>query len=137
MLTWVCRQFLKELHLHKSCTEYLHDFLEIIQSEILVVESNDPRDKTRISCANLNENLMDKLKMSESNPDYISKPAPWSRMKSERTKMEQNSKKPVEIKSTQPVAKSSYKCKPPAGGCWTAKCSYIQQLRWANDSMAI
>ena len=43
MLTSLPNQFIAELHSHPSCTDYIHDFLHLIQEEMLIVETREPR----------------------------------------------------------------------------------------------
>ncbi|KAK3368273.1 hypothetical protein B0H63DRAFT_74217 [Podospora didyma] len=35
--------FIANLHLHPACTDYIHDFLNLIQEEMLIVETREPK----------------------------------------------------------------------------------------------
>jgi len=65
------------LHAHASCTEFLHDFINMIQLDMLIVKPNNPKEKGRISSEQVHVKLATMLKKCEDR-DYICKPAPWS-----------------------------------------------------------
>lgn len=119
MLMLFCDQSLIELHLNKSCTQYLHDFLDLIESEMLVVETNDPRDKRRIACTDLANSLKTMLEVEST--DYFLKPVPWSKSKGERTRIEQKTKKVVQVPPIQPTASKSSQTQTGSGPLWTGK----------------
>ena len=81
----VPRQFISELHSHKSCTEFLHEFLDIIQLDMMIIKT---RDRGRINCGELHQRLLDMVQHCECDADYASKPAPRSRNELERRPIE-------------------------------------------------
>ncbi|KAE8454273.1 hypothetical protein EG329_005198 [Mollisiaceae sp. DMI_Dod_QoI] len=72
-------RFIFDLHCHPSCTEYIHEFLNVIQMDILIIKSPNPKDKGRISCVELNRTLLALLEKCKNDCNYASKPAPWDR----------------------------------------------------------
>jgi hypothetical protein len=86
-------QFMERLHGHKSCTEFLHDFINMIKFDMLIVKSNNPEERGRITSDQVNAKLTAMVKQSEDpkeGPDYVCKPAPWC-------SLSQNSEDVVEI----------------------------------------
>ncbi|KAI1277693.1 hypothetical protein F5Y07DRAFT_398246 [Xylaria sp. FL0933] len=45
--------FFDELHEHVNCTEYIHDFLDLIRDSMLVLETDDTSESNRILAAHL------------------------------------------------------------------------------------
>jgi hypothetical protein len=61
----ISEQFIEGLHRHKSCTRFLHEFLDLIQYDMLVVES----DK-RKSCADISKCLDEMSRICNQSEDY-------------------------------------------------------------------
>lgn len=54
VLELTCKfQFIERLHRLPACTKYLHEFLDLIEQEMLVIKPTDPAEKGRISAAAL------------------------------------------------------------------------------------
>jgi len=51
---------------------------------MMVVKSNDPNVRDRLSCEEVDRKMTEMLRNCEENKDYASKPAPWSRSPTER-----------------------------------------------------
>lgn len=73
-------QFILDLHAHSKCSEYLHEFLQRIQMDMLVVKRPDKPDHGRISCTGLWAKLSDLHNKCENDKEYAAKPCPWSRL---------------------------------------------------------
>ncbi|KAI1149227.1 kinase-like domain-containing protein [Nemania diffusa] len=58
-------------HLHPRCTQYLHEFLKLIEEEMLVI---DP--ESRVSCSGLYKRLNDMFKECEKSEEYTTKAVP-------------------------------------------------------------
>lgn len=69
-------QFIFSLHSHKLCTEFLHEFLELIRRDMIVVK---PKHKGRINCGELHQRLLDMVDRCKNDTDYASMPVPRSR----------------------------------------------------------
>lgn len=72
-------RFIDDLHRHARCTEYLHDFLNLIQMEMLVIKppACNSKEKGRIEVGGLVAKLKGMLR--ESNPHgYEWTPASWN-----------------------------------------------------------
>jgi serine/threonine protein kinase len=65
-------QFIDELHRHTNCTDFLHEFLNIIQNNMLVIESAD-----RASCEEIWRVLNDMHKKCRTNKVYATWQSPW------------------------------------------------------------
>jgi len=65
------------LHAHECCTEFLHDFINMIQLDMLIIKPNNPKERGRITCEEVHVKLAGFLKKFN-DPDYVFKPAPWS-----------------------------------------------------------
>jgi hypothetical protein len=93
-------QFIERLHAHESCSEFLHEFINMITLDMLIVKSNNPDEPGRITSDQVNAKLTAMVKQSEDpkkGPDYVCKPAPWSNPA-------QNSEDVVEIDITDSAA---------------------------------
>jgi len=66
VIAWVC-----ELHAHKNCSALIHDILDLIMSELLVVEAD-----LRSKASWLNVKLKMFLKRAETDTEYLLKPVP-------------------------------------------------------------
>jgi hypothetical protein len=87
---------MERLHTHESCTEFLHEFINMIKLDMLIVKSNNPDEPGRITSDQVNAKLTAMVKQSEDpkkGPDYICRPAPWC-------SLSQNSEDVVEIDIT-------------------------------------
>ncbi|KAF1832271.1 hypothetical protein BDW02DRAFT_632158 [Decorospora gaudefroyi] len=65
--------FIDELHQHPSCTDYLHDFLNFIQNNMLVIDSAD-----RASCEEVWRALNNNYAKCCQNESYATQKIPWS-----------------------------------------------------------
>lgn len=68
-----------DLHAHWACTEYFHEFLQLIADEMLIVKSPNPYEGGRVSIAQVHAKLDKMLKRCHVDTVYASKPAPWPR----------------------------------------------------------
>ncbi|ROV94109.1 hypothetical protein VPNG_09347 [Cytospora leucostoma] len=73
--------FILDLHAHRACTEYFHEFLDLIAEEMLIVKSPNPEEGGRVSIARAHAKLDKMLKKCRVDTVYASKPAPWPRRK--------------------------------------------------------
>lgn len=64
------------LHAHPRCTTFLHEFIKMIQHEMLIVKPNNREERGRISSEQVHANLSSMLKKFE-DKDYAFEPAPW------------------------------------------------------------
>jgi serine/threonine protein kinase len=71
------REWIKDLHEHPRCSDFIHDFLDIVDTQMLVVSLSD-----RISCGVLNDRLRAMVSRGSTSPTYLTqcKPSP-QRMK--------------------------------------------------------
>jgi hypothetical protein len=65
-------QFIERLHQHPSCSRFCHDFLDMIQTGMLVVDSRD-----RQSCEIIWARLRAMKDKCAADPEYASKGNPW------------------------------------------------------------
>lgn len=65
-------QFIDALHRHENCTEFLHEFLDMIQHNMLVVDSR--KRKPCVWVVRFLENSLIKLKRDK---QYAVKKCPW------------------------------------------------------------
>jgi hypothetical protein len=65
-------QFIDELHEHHKCTLFLHDLLDMIQHNMLVIKSNE-----RKPCAGIYAALDEMLRKCQDDKDYATSPNPW------------------------------------------------------------
>ncbi|KAI0439232.1 kinase-like protein [Xylaria telfairii] len=69
-------EFIKvKLHGHIACTEYLHEFLDLIEEEMLLIETGEVNSNKRIECGHLNSRLQSMRKKCQDNPGYALIPA--------------------------------------------------------------
>lgn len=61
------RQFIEELHSHPACTDFIHDFLELISEDLLVVET---RERVRLTSQMLYAKLFRMAKKMQENESY-------------------------------------------------------------------
>jgi len=65
-------QFIDNLHRHENCTNFIHDFINLIQQKMLMV---DPRE--RHSCDQVKTALDKVYNKCREDIDYASKRNPW------------------------------------------------------------
>ncbi|KAF2849504.1 hypothetical protein T440DRAFT_398982, partial [Plenodomus tracheiphilus IPT5] len=65
-------KFIDQLHQHRNCTDYLHQLLDIIQHDMLLVDSTK-----RKSCAGIRDRLNDMHYECRRNIDYATAASPW------------------------------------------------------------
>ncbi|RYC59326.1 hypothetical protein CHU98_g6896 [Xylaria longipes] len=65
-----------ELHGHNDCTEYLHEFLDLIEKELLLIETGESNSNKRIECGRLHWKLNFMHEKCIKNPGYALTPAP-------------------------------------------------------------
>ncbi|KAF4816354.1 putative cyclin-dependent serine/threonine-protein kinase [Colletotrichum siamense] len=68
-------EFVLELHSHPRCTKFLHSFLEMIMTEMLIVESEANR---RMGCVQLLQRLQAWYKECNRDKDFALKASPWA-----------------------------------------------------------
>ncbi|KAG8161489.1 hypothetical protein KVR01_008476 [Diaporthe batatas] len=51
------KQFIDSLHSHAACSEYLHKFLDLIETDMLIIKSTNPIEMRRIGIPELNVQL--------------------------------------------------------------------------------
>ncbi|KAH8788008.1 kinase domain-containing protein [Diaporthe sp. PMI_573] len=67
------KQFIRELHSHPKCSQLIHNFLDLVESSLLVVKTNDRQRIDRISIKQVHQELSTMLKSCESY-DYVISP---------------------------------------------------------------
>ncbi|KAK4443012.1 putative Serine/threonine-protein kinase [Podospora aff. communis PSN243] len=72
-------QFISRLHHDSRCTDFVHDFLELIQTKLLLVKQNNPYKRDRIDALQLHVCLTKMTQECQRNEDYCCKPTPGSR----------------------------------------------------------
>ena len=96
---------MERLHTHESCTEFLHEFINMIKLDMLIVKSNNPDERGRITSDQVNARLTTMVKKIEDpkkGPDYVYRPAPWC-------SFSQNSEDVVEIDTDSAAEVLNYK----------------------------
>lgn len=73
-------EFIDELHSHPNVTTYIHEFLDVIQEQMLVIKSPDRQDHGRSTCQEVYSALYKRLEKCKSEIPYTSSPCPWSRL---------------------------------------------------------
>ncbi|GAP89950.1 putative protein kinase [Rosellinia necatrix] len=66
----------EELHDHAACTEYLHEFLDLIETQLLLIEKGEASSGKRIACGQLCSKLKGMHEKCRENPGYALTPAP-------------------------------------------------------------
>jgi serine/threonine protein kinase len=64
-------EWIKDLHEKPRCSDFIHDFLDLVSKEMLVVEAS-----RRIHCGPLNDRLLKMLKKAKENSLYLIEPRP-------------------------------------------------------------
>jgi serine/threonine protein kinase len=67
------REWIKDLHEHQRCSDFIHDFLDVVDNHMLVVSLSG-----RISCVGLNDRLREMVGRGKTSPAYLTqcKPKP-------------------------------------------------------------
>ncbi|RWA13207.1 hypothetical protein EKO27_g1899 [Xylaria grammica] len=72
-------RFIKmELHGHPACTEYLHEFLDLVEKELLIIETGEISSNKRVDCGPLRSTLESMYQKCNINLEYALTPAPRS-----------------------------------------------------------
>ncbi|KAM5341794.1 hypothetical protein ACJ41O_014825 [Fusarium nematophilum] len=71
-------QFINWLHSHPNCTDFVHDFLDIIEHQLLVVESTGSEGVKRVGCGPLAIMLRNLCHKCLQIPGYADVPSPTS-----------------------------------------------------------
>lgn len=64
--------WVKELHQHEKCSALIHEFLQLIIEEMLVIDS-----KKRIEAADLQKRMQNFVRKAEEDKKYLLEPKPW------------------------------------------------------------
>lgn len=67
---------MQQLSEHSSCTEFLHEFINMIRLDMMLVKSENPGER-RWSSDEVYRRIDEMLKKCENDIDYMCKPAPW------------------------------------------------------------
>lgn len=70
-------KFINELYVHESCSQFLHDFIKLIETDLLIVKPSDRTQKGRMSSTQVCSKLAHMVRQCE-DPDYLCRPAPSS-----------------------------------------------------------
>ncbi|KAM0550683.1 hypothetical protein ACHAPJ_008747 [Fusarium lateritium] len=69
-------EFFESAHANPKCSDFVHEFLDIIQKSLLVVETNDSSSYKRMACGQLHT-LLDKMaRKCRNKPEYAMKGKP-------------------------------------------------------------
>jgi serine/threonine protein kinase len=71
-------QFFDKLHTHPNCTEYFHEFLDMIKHNMLVVEPDTVYKTRRMYCEEVSETLKKAYQKCRKDVDYAIKKRPWT-----------------------------------------------------------
>jgi hypothetical protein len=74
-----CSQFIDDLHQHPRCTEYFHELLNLIQEDMLVVDSNE-----RKTCEVVWRTLRRMRNRCHMDEEYASTTNPWCDMRASK-----------------------------------------------------
>jgi serine/threonine protein kinase len=69
--------FIANLHCHPNCTEFFHDFLNLIRLNMLVIEPNDQSMTRRAYCEEIHLTLASLRKKCLSDNEYATTKNPW------------------------------------------------------------
>ncbi|KAF4441594.1 kinase-like protein [Fusarium austroafricanum] len=72
----VVLDFIQAFHMDSKCSDFVHDFLDIIQNDLLVVETNDASSSKRILCKRLHSLLKGMAQRCKDEPGYAIKANP-------------------------------------------------------------
>ncbi|KAL9616669.1 MAG: hypothetical protein Q9160_008492 [Pyrenula sp. 1 TL-2023] len=71
--------FIDKAHSHPACTEFLHEFLNMIQYDMLLVETSGLEKGKRIECGKLHQKLDEMCRKCGNSRGYAMTPAAWNR----------------------------------------------------------
>lgn len=71
-------QFFETLHSHPNCTEFFHGVLNMIQDDMIIVESETVCKTRRMYCEEVTKSLMVAYRKCKATPDYAMKKGPWT-----------------------------------------------------------
>lgn len=71
-------QFFETLHSHQNCTEFFHGVLNMIQDDMIIVESETVCKTRRMYCEEVTKSLMVAYGKCKATPDYAMKKGPWT-----------------------------------------------------------
>lgn len=77
-----------DLHAHPGCTEYFHEFINLVLDKMLIIKSPNPNEKGRATIEQVHNRLL-QLGSSLDGHDYAVKPAPWLRYKDDCKRIEE------------------------------------------------
>lgn len=63
--------------MHQNCSQFFHDFLDMVEEGLLVVKNKDPRVIDRISIQQIHQEFGYMVGRCESDQIYAVKPVPW------------------------------------------------------------
>lgn len=70
------KQFIKRLHSHQKCSQFIHDFLDMVEGNMLVVKTNNPQDMDRFDIKQVHQELAAMLQRCRNNNSYLLSPIP-------------------------------------------------------------
>ncbi|KAI1326038.1 hypothetical protein F5Y16DRAFT_248177 [Xylariaceae sp. FL0255] len=73
-------KFFDTAHQHPNCTEYIHDFLNTLQDDMLVIEPSNSSYSNRITCEQLSHKLDRFYKRCFEDETYATRRSPWCRL---------------------------------------------------------
>lgn len=76
-------QFITKFHNHAGCTEYLHDFLNLISMDMLHITPHSPNVQSRIDIRGLDIRLLG-LRTRCNGKEYALKSASWDQKHSKK-----------------------------------------------------
>ncbi|POS77582.1 protein kinase [Diaporthe helianthi] len=71
------KKFIRRLHSHQNCSQVIHDFLDMIEKNILVVKTNRPQEAERFEIKQVHQALIPMLERCEKSAEYAISPVPW------------------------------------------------------------
>jgi len=74
------QQFIKELHANPACSDYMHDFLDVIEEYMLVVDTTRRGTSRRVHAI-----LNDLIEKCEKDEQYAARGNPWAAEVDRRT----------------------------------------------------
>lgn len=77
-----------DLRAHPSCTEYFHEFINLVLGEMLIIKSPNPNEKGRATIERVRNGLSELEKRLDRH-DYAVNPAPWLRYKGDCKRIEE------------------------------------------------
>ncbi|KAF3014002.1 hypothetical protein E8E14_009336 [Neopestalotiopsis sp. 37M] len=70
------QMFICKLHAHQNCSQFFHDFLDMVEDGLLVVKKNNPQEFDRLSIQQIHQKFVKMVGKCESDHDYALKPIP-------------------------------------------------------------